>query len=155
MNYIFLDVDGVLNNEKYTKKCYNKNGHKPFFCQNVPFNPKCLKRLAKIVKKTNSNIVLSSTWRLDNISKIVLNTRLAEYGLKIENFTDVYNHIRGLEIKKWLKDNKFDWNIDNFIVIDDEIDDIINHIDENKIIKVNPYYGLSWENMWDSIIKLR
>ena len=154
MKYIFLDVDGVLNNIKYTKKCYKKNGKKPFFCNNVPFNPKCLKRIAKIVKKTNAKLILSSTWRLDDISIKILDSRLAEYGTRINDITPNINQIRGLEIKKWLKNNNFNWSVDDFIVLDDEIEDIINHIDENKVIKIDPYYGLTWENMTDAIIRL-
>lgn len=154
MNYIFLDVDGVLNHETYTKKCYNRNGHKGFGMYYMPFDPKCLKRLAKIVRKTNAIVVLSSTWRLDKTHIAVLNARLAEYGVRIENFTKNMNMIRGLEIKTWLKDNNFNWNTDNFIVIDDEIEDIITHIDEKFVIKTNFNYGLRWEDMKDAIIRL-
>ena len=155
MKYIFLDVDGVLNNEKYTKKCYKKNKKKNLFCgNNVPFNPKCLKRVAKIVKKTNAKLILSSTWRLDKISIEILNSRLAEYGTKIYDITPNINQIRGLEIKTWLKNNNYNWSIDDFIVLDDEIDDIISHIEENKVITINSYNGLSWENMIDAIIRL-
>ena len=41
MNYIFLDVDGVLNNKNHYKKQHEKYGGR-FFCQNMPFNPKSL-----------------------------------------------------------------------------------------------------------------
>lgn len=51
MNYIFLDVDGVLNNRKHYSKQHKKyGGH--YFCQNMPFNPRSLKNLRKIIDKT-------------------------------------------------------------------------------------------------------
>ena len=50
MKIIFLDVDGVLNNASYTKKCYRKNGHKPMSMYCVPFDPYNLKNLAKLVR---------------------------------------------------------------------------------------------------------
>lgn len=154
MKYIFLDIDGVLNNEKYTKKCYNKNGKKPFWCENVPFNPRCLKRLAKIVRKTKAKIILTSTWRLYDKNMTVLKARIAEYGLEITDKTENINHLRGFEIKEWLKNNNFNWNTDDFIVIDDEVDDITNYINELNVIKINSYYGITWNNMIDAIIKL-
>lgn len=155
MRYIFLDVDGVLNNTTYTKKCYKKNGHKPFFCDNVPFDPKCLKRLAKIVRKTNAILVLTSTWRLSKTSVAILNSRLAEYGVRVDNFTENYNHIRGLEIKRWLKGSAFNCDKDTYIVLDDEIDDIETHIFPNRIIEIDPKLGLTWYNMRDAIIRLK
>lgn len=154
MKYIFLDVDGVLNNEKYTKKCYNKNGKKSFWCENVPFDPKCLKRLAKIVKKTKAKIILTSTWRLDMKSMAVLEARIAEYGLRISGETENINHIRGLEIKEWLENNDFNWNTDDFIVLDDEVNDITSYINELNVIEINQYYGITWSDMVDSIIRL-
>ena len=61
MKYIFLDCDGVLNNANHIKRCYKKSINKKntiYSGKNVPFDPKCLKNLAKIVKKTNAKIVL-------------------------------------------------------------------------------------------------
>ena len=67
--YIFLDVDGVLNNQKYIEKCYENNGHCAMHMNHVPFDPKCLNNLMKLVrfieqKAYDVKIILSSTWRL-------------------------------------------------------------------------------------------
>lgn len=86
MNYIFLDVDGVLNNKKHYKKQHKKYGGR-FCCENMPFNPRSLKNLRKIVKKTNSKIVVSSSWRNSDLAMAVLEARLAEYGMKIHSKT--------------------------------------------------------------------
>lgn len=86
MNYIFLDVDGVLNNKKHYKKQHEKYGGE-FVCENMPFNPRSLKNLNKIVKKTNSKVVISSSWRRSESAMTVLEARLIEYGIKIYDKT--------------------------------------------------------------------
>ena len=69
--YIFLDVDGVLNNETYTVSCYERH-HKSMHMNHVPFDPKCLNNLMILVQSLEKlgfevKIILSSTWRLSNI----------------------------------------------------------------------------------------
>ena len=152
MKYIFLDCDGVLNNINYTKKCYKKNGKKPMSMYCTPFDPYNLKNLAKIVRKTGANIVLTSTWRLDKERMAVLRARLAEYGLKIYDMTDNINMIRGVEIKEWLKSHRY---IENYVVIDDEEYNLSNFIDNKHLVIVNSEYGLTFRDRVKAIEKLR
>ena len=49
----------------------------------MPFNPKSLKNLKKLIDKTNGRIVLTSSWRLNHDCMTVLEARLAEYGMKV------------------------------------------------------------------------
>lgn len=145
MKIIFLDVDGVLNNVNHIKKCYKKNGKMPFGMYCVPFNPKCLKNLAKLARKTNARIVVSSTWRLDKEHMAVLKARIAEYGLRVHDITDNIGMVRGKEITEWLKKNESAW-IENFVVLDDEVKDINNFISDSHIVKTNADTGLTWLN---------
>ena len=152
MKYIFLDCDGVLNNINYTKKCYRKNGHKPMSMYCVPFDPYNLKNLAKLVRKTKANIVLTSTWRLDKEHIAVLKARLAEYGLRIYDMTDNINMIRGVEIKEWLKSHR---DIENYVVIDDEEYNLSNFIDNKHLVIVDSKYGLTFGDRIRAINKLK
>lgn len=152
MKYIFLDCDGVLNNINYTKKCYTKNGHKPMSMYCVPFDPYNLKNLAKLVRKTKANIVLTSTWRLDKEHIAVLKARLAEYGLRIYDMTDNINMIKGAEITEWLKQHK---DIENYVVIDDEEYNLSNFIDNKHLVIVDSKYGLTFGDRIRAIEKLR
>ena len=152
MKYIFLDCDGVLNNINYTKKCYTKNGHKPMSMYCVPFDPYNLKNLAKLVRKTKANIVLTSTWRLDKEHIAVLKARLAEYGLRIYDMTDNINMIKGAEITEWLKQHK---DIENYVVIDDEEYNLSNFIDNKHLVIVDSNYGLTFGDRIKAIEKLR
>ena len=118
----------------------------------TPFDPYNLKNLAKIVRKTGANIVLTSTWRLDKEHMAVLRARLAEYGLKIYDMTDNINMIRGVEIKEWLKSHR---DIENYVVIDDEEYDLSNFIDNKHLVIVNSKYGLTFGDRVKAIEKLR
>jgi hypothetical protein len=65
---IFLDIDGVL----ATNKEYSRNRtkfHKKFEIARklhipYPYNPECVKILNEILQETDSQIILSSDWRL-------------------------------------------------------------------------------------------
>ena len=92
MKYIFLDVDGVLNNKKHYKKLHDKYGGR--FCnQDMPFNPRSLKNLRNIIDATGAKLVLSSSWRKDVACLTVLKARLTEYGMKIYSMTPCTSRI--------------------------------------------------------------
>ena len=139
--YIFLDVDGVLNNENYLVRCYNRNGHRPMSLYYTPFDPKCLNNLMKLCQYLESNhlaplLILSSTWRLDRDSLIVLNARLAEYGLRIFDCTEFLEAKRGKEIKEYLANHI---RYKDYIIIDDEMFDIYKYHNLDRLIKRKKY----------------
>lgn len=151
MNYIFLDVDGVLNNTKHYSKQHKKYGGSYYF-EEMPFNPRSLKNLRKIVDKTNSKIVISSSWRRSENCMLVLKVRLKEYGMKVHSITPYY-HNRGKEISKWCKDNLK--KEDRILIIDDELYDMLEHFNDEQIVKINGRYGLTIFKTIEAIIKLR
>ena len=55
MKVVFLDIDGVLNEEKSRSRCCGYKG----------IDDKKVENLAKIIKTTNAAIVLISTWKDD------------------------------------------------------------------------------------------
>lgn len=126
-NIIFLDIDGVLNDEEYIEKCYKRH-HQPMHMENVPFNPRSLNNLRRIWQSILDNnnepmIILSSTWRLGDIPKAIVESRLAEYGMYFKDVTPYINQERGKEIIKWLETNK---HMDSpFIILDDDSYDIL------------------------------
>ena len=126
INIIFLDIDGVLNDGDYIEKCYEMH-HQPMFMENVPFNPRSLKNLRLIWQSILDNgdepmIVLSSTWRMGDIPKAIVESRLAEYGMYFKDVTPYINQNRGLEIINWLETNNYLYN--PFVILDDDIFDI-------------------------------
>ena len=155
MNYIFLDIDGVLNNKKHYQKMHKKYGGR-FCCENMPFNPRSLKNLKWIIERTGgknkTKIVLSSSWRMSNNCMVVLKARLAEYGMKQELVTPQINGERGLEIKTWLDDNAT--VDDSYVIIDDEIKDISTYFLKNYIVHTNWTKGLTYFKAKEAIYKI-
>ena len=152
MNYIFLDIDGVLNNIKHYSKQHKKYGGR-YICEQIPFNPRSLKNLHKLIRKTKAKIVLTSSWRNYDTTMIVLNARLKEYGLKIFSVTPYLEGRRGKEIKSWCKSNIS--KNDSILIIDDEIFDILDYYQEKNILKINPYYGLTFIKYLEAVNKFR
>jgi hypothetical protein len=63
---VFLDVDGVLNTERYlVEQCdRNQEGKMYAFEAQFNFDPRALDNLKKIVNTFDASIVISSTWRV-------------------------------------------------------------------------------------------
>lgn len=133
--YIFLDVDGVLNNEEYIEECWEKNGHHAMHMNHVPFDPKCLNNLMILCQTLEKagydvQIILSSTWRLHEVDYEIVNARLAEYGLTLKDKTDYLSSNRGKEIEKYLLHNNI---YRDFIILDDDKFDIEELYKDNLI----------------------
>lgn len=115
MKVIFLDVDGVLNDQMFLH-----------LYTNTEIDEARVARLAEIIKATDAVIVLSSSWRvlseeLDKTDMWVydqLVNALYKYNLTIYDCTPVINMNRPLEIKTWLDDHK--GQIDSFVSLDDD-----------------------------------
>lgn len=149
MNIIFLDIDGVLNSHRKLKEVYDIT-HKPHSGYNYPFDEVCLINLKELVEKTNSKIVITSTWRKDKEGKQKIIEVLKEYELDkhLLGYTPILNSSRGEEIKEYL--DNFE-TTPNFIILDDDTDmeDLIEFL-----IKTNTQVGLTKENTEQAIIKL-
>ncbi len=151
MKYIFLDIDGVLNNKKHYSKQHKKYGGR-FICENMPFNPRSILNLRKIIDKTNAKIVISSSWRRTKNGMVVLEARLIEYGIKIHSTTPFINASRGKEIRQWCKENT--QKGDKILIIDDEMYDIKEYFDSDEIVKIDYNKGLNTIKRYEAIRKL-
>ena len=90
--YIFLDVDGVLNNINFWKKNYFKYG---FSAGTYSIDERNIKTLAKLHRKLKDkyelHYVLSSTWRLSKDGQAVILNRLRDNGIKLDGITEPNN----------------------------------------------------------------
>ena len=146
-NIIFLDVDGVLNNDFTIEFCGN--------CCGIEDNK--VELLSKLVKATNAKIVLISTWKEtwekkekenQDMMANYLDEKLAKYDLiAMDKTKDDYYH-RGQGVLNYV--NKH--NVKNYVIIDDEkfedydIDGILNHL-----VQTSPRYGLVEEDVQKSL----
>lgn len=119
MKIIFLDVDGVLNSEYWYKKNHRKHPEKCI--PGMAINPRYVRNLMKIVKRTGAKIVLSSTWRgaVRKNSNHYLHEIFKKYGLEIYDYTLRLGRERGYEIQDWLDKHK---NVSNIVILDDDTD---------------------------------
>ena len=162
--YIFLDIDGVMNDFEYWNECKKRHGNASVMnMECYPFNPRSLNNLMLLNKELQHKryamrIVLSSTWRLDDISTEIVKSRLAEYGMTIYDKTLQSNRLlldkldshRSFEIKKWLETHK---NPTNYLILDDD-NDILNNFEEKHCINTNARYGFNDEKLKEAIGKI-
>lgn len=114
---VFLDVDGVLNSSKTTRK--TSGGYRFVSSRKI-------RSLRHILNETGAKVVLSSDWRYDrddpryNRDFLELKKELLKYGIQFYDFTpEISSAHRGMEIDLWLKDHS---EVSNFVILDDRTD---------------------------------
>lgn len=122
---LFLDIDGVLNNQDFFDAKADADGK---FLLNVMsgedmIDPKNIAVLNKFLEETDAYIVISSTWRR-MFKRIEINDALIsggfKYPQKVIGMTPVkFSHCqRSTEIQLWLEDN-YRYEVTGFAVVDD------------------------------------
>lgn len=145
MKIIFLDVDGVLNDEQTfidVYKHWEKTGYR-----RIEINLDMVNRLKRIVDSTNAKIVLSSSWRFgwelikdgECIPKTEhdkkLNSILSKYGLEVYSKTGRSDDgKRYKEIEEWLNGHD---DVESFVIIDDETYDLMNYYNKGFVVKTS------------------
>ena len=150
MNVIFLDIDGVLRTDKsdrFWSKVLNQDIPTSIFDRKL--SPTSIKILNEIILITDAKVVITSMWRtvydLDKLKSI-----FKDSGFKgeIVGETNQFGY-RGEEIQEWLDTNY----IKKYVVVDDSVRDILNHINTKRVIKIDPINGLD-DTYFDRIVDL-
>ena len=153
MKVLFLDIDGVLNGYNRWNllgwRIVTKINYKPLisFYRKVadPFaiHETKVRRLAKIVHRTNAKVVMSSSWRYGWWKKPYdkqsegqkrLTDLLNKYNIKIIDITPIHLNTRGEEINGWLSNHK---EVTNFVILDDEVSDMGIFINDKRLIQTS------------------
>lgn len=148
MNYIFLDIDGVMNNQiDWLWKVNNGQRDNRMFCDDA------WSRLSQVVHETGAKVVLSSSWRLafqntpDGLDIIVKKDGYAmrlmhyfeKYDIPVIGRTTEYYDYRGKQITQYVKEHFS--SDDKWIVLDDEDCDMYG-VPKEQIIKTEFDTGL-------------
>ena len=129
---LFLDIDGVLNSTNFYIERSEKH----------ELDSRAVKWLSDLVNDIpNLDVVISSSYRklhsLDEINQI-----LQLYGATFTaiDVTPNLNTFRGVEIQKWLSDNRNN-NFKKYAIVDDDSDMMIWQ--QANFILTDGYWGLS------------
>ena len=152
MNYIFLDIDGVMNNRVDWMSKVDNNTEQ--FRSHRMFCDTAWQMLSNVVKKTEAKIILSSSWRiaLTQEGETIKPKRFREtsVGKLLEYFnnynipivgltTEKYDH-RGKQIVEYVKTHLTPE--DKWIVLDDEVCNIRGYVADDQIINTDFETGL-------------
>lgn len=109
MKVIFLDIDGVLNN------------HILLYHYGFDYIDEGLvELLGSVVSATKADIVLSSTWRLEDHSRNLVREALGRFGMSLFDWTTrIAGGHRCEEIAEWLKRHP---KVKKYAVVDDDPD---------------------------------
>ena len=145
MKVIFLDFDGVITTEKSKWK----------------LDLDKMKLVKEICDKTGSKIVISSSWRTNNLeSTIKYITDTSNYfvgehpflmpelvvGITGRMFYQNYSFPRGVEVMCYQYDHP---EIDNYVILDDDNDFLISQKD--NYIRTDAYNGINEEDVKKAI----
>jgi hypothetical protein len=145
---IFLDIDGVLNNQLWYLKTKGDR-------QRDNIDPENIKFLNTIIKNTGAEVVVTSMWRLGQTPE-ELQTVLSRNGFegkvidKTLDLRDSGDHrqcvLRGNEILCWIQEHadvigQGYYDFKNYVILDDDSDML--YWQRNNFILVDAYCGLT------------
>lgn len=136
--YIFLDVDGVLNNSSafyINKKTIYVLSHENLVAYQFLIN--------KLREKYEIKVILSSTWRMHKTGLNKLNKFSKKYnGLKLYGKTPNSYKYREIEIKEFCDNHNI--NYENILIIDD---DYIGNELKKYHLRTNCFDGLRFSDV--------
>lgn len=147
---IFLDIDGVLNSNKYFENNYLKhklikrtlddNIYDDVKEKMLQIDNTRVDILKEICDVTGAKIVISSLWKRNRLYPYI-EKELIKLGLPIIDKTiNLKGNRKGEEIKIYLYEHK----VDNYVIVDDEVfDDFIDLMD--RLIKTSYYDKMGLE----------
>ena len=115
-NIIFLDIDGVLNSDKYFDSISNKECINLVDRLMLDIDVSKVKILLEVINKTNTKIMITSSWRRMKLYSYI-KERLISMGLPVVGETPFIEGRRGEEIRSYLLENR----VSNYCIIDDEV----------------------------------
>jgi hypothetical protein len=103
LRIVFLDIDGVLNSERYVRSRTSVPRGELWTVEDI--DPEAVRALNHVVERTGAKFVLSSSWRhhhtLDEVAALLRERGFS--GELIDVTPRLYGETRGAEIRTWLR----------------------------------------------------
>lgn len=158
LKIIFLDFDGVLNSEIDYRWQVEHEGKELNDLEDI--SPRCVGLINGLIKETEAEVVISSTWRLTRTPE-QLQELLEKFGFtgKIIGVTPSLGEyrVRGNEIMAWIEQNisfeeRYNSNLFRYVILDDDSDMLLWQSD--NYIHVDGYIGLTPNVIYKATRKL-
>lgn len=121
MNYLFLDIDGVLFH--LGGIIYHRLQKKEEREPRKELSVESLALLCRFLKDfPNTQIIISSTWRRSHTMEEIKTALGPEISAFVVGITPSLNRPRGEEIKNWLDANAPGWHPNDVLILDDDSD---------------------------------
>lgn len=140
MKVVFLNIEGVLNNDK----AIELTNYEALSFWNIW-------RLNKLLSQTNAKLVVMGQWRLYN-SIEQLNYILKQFGFnnKVFDVTPIIHAERHCdEVEQWLQ--TIEHVIEGYVVLDTKQDEYTNSSVENNFVIVDQRFGLRDEHITKTV----
>eukprot|EP00801_Mesodinium_rubrum_P005326 Mrub_05329.p1 GENE.Mrub_05329~~Mrub_05329.p1 ORF type:complete len:190 (+),score=50.04 Mrub_05329:246-815(+) len=153
---VFLDCDGVLNTTKILSRNFESHDSNVIFypedLEATPLSKECLSNLKVLLDKTNSKIVLTTYWRVDEDNKKMLLYYLKEMGMGSEyilgqtkDLATMHSDDRGLEVKEYLKEHP---DVKRYVIVDDQNENhFLKHGYQQYFVHCNVDNGLTADDV--------
>lgn len=163
--YLFLDIDGVLNTNRYIEYLYD-NGDDDYDEDGYFFDPEAVKNLKHILDSVpDTKLVISSSWRFKGwdwmnqlwkkrqlpgtIYSMTPGLEKVLFASKVPGQNNSYSLYpygsRGIEINEWLRHNASqDPLLYRYAIIDDDTCDFLL-IQKDYLISTKPWDGITKE----------
>ena len=156
MKIIFLDIDGVLNHEKFYKERFKRRYEEGVMSYPLSeIDPQAVQNLNVLCKETGANVVISSTWKHSGFDYCVdVLERSGFTGVIIDTTPDLRgdDYVRGNEIHKWIKDNKDlvgpYYQFTEYVILDDDSDML--YWQRNNFLLIDRFLGLTMGNVFQA-----
>jgi hypothetical protein len=112
---LFLDIDGVCNSAEFME-----NNRNPNIGGALGLDPFAVVLVKMIVQDTGCDVVLSSTWRLNEWSRQQVRNEVVEF---VDVTPDLNGKDRGYEIEAWLDAHP---EVTRYAILDDDMDMLVH-----------------------------
>jgi hypothetical protein len=148
MKVIFLDIDGVLNHERFYKERHERRNEEGAL--EHPYSEidiTSVNNLNNLCDETGAKVVISSTWRHSGLGYCKDVLEKVGFTGEIIDITPTHeSRLRGLEILDWIKSNEEligdrYYNFTEYVILDDDSDML--YWQRNNFLLIDRYVGLT------------